>query len=334
MNTEVVVYQAADGSIELPVRLEEDTVWLNQKQMAELFGVTPENILIHLKNVYASEELEQSATAKKILVVQKEGGREVTRQVLHYALDAIISVGYRVNSKQGSRFRIWATNTLRDHLLKGYTLNQRRLAANADELKTALALVQQIASSSEITSGHGRGLIDVIARYTRTYLLLQQYDEGLLSEPRGTVGPFVLKERFALNEIARLKVDLLHRRSAGEPTEVSDLFGRERGDAFVALLGNLEQTVFGEPAYPSIEAKAAHLLYFVIKNHPFSDGNKRIASFLFVLFLDRNGCLKNAAGELKINDMGLAALALLVAESDPKAKDTVIRLVMNMLTEA
>lgn len=330
MNTEVLVYQAADGSIELPVRLEGDTVWLSQKQMAELFGRSVPGVNQHIKAVFREGELAAEAVIKNFLITASDGK---TYTVEHYNLDVVISVGYRIKSFQGTRFRIWATNTLRDHLLKGYTLNQSRLAANAEELKTALSLVQKIAGSSEITSGQGRGLIDVIARYTRTYLLLQQYDEGLLSEIQGNAGSFVLTDGFALNEIAHLKTDLLHRRSAGEPTEVSDLFGRQRGEAFVAILGNLEQTVFGEPAYPSIEAKAAHLLYFVIKNHPFSDGNKRISSFLFVLFLDRNGCLKNSAGELKINDMGLAALALLVAESDPKAKETVIRLVMNMLVE-
>lgn len=321
---EVLVYEAPDGGVRVDVRLEAGTVWLTQRQMAELFETTPENVLMHLRNIYVDNELEEPATAKDFLAVRLEGNRQVRRQLKHYNLDAIISVGYRVNSKRGVRFRQWATTTLREHLVRGYTLNRQRFEQNARELEAALALVRKAAAGEALTTYQGRGLVDVIARYTQTFLLLQRYDEGLLEEPKGSPGGVLPTVHEARAEIARLKAELIGR---GEAT---DLLGREREEGLAALLGNLDQSIFGEPAYPTIESKAAHLLYFVIKNHPFSDGNKRIGSFLFVDFLHRNGRLFRQ-GEPVINDMGLAALALLVAESAPKDKDVMIRLVMNML---
>ena len=323
---EVLVYEAPDGGVRVEVKLDRDTVWLTQRQMSELFETTPENVLMHLRNIFADGELEAAATAKDFLAVQTEGSRQVKRSLKHYNLDAIISVGYRVNSRRGVRFRQWATNTLRDHLVRGYTINQQRFEYNARELEAALALVRKAAAGEALSTDQGRGLVDVIARYTQTFLLLQRYDEGLLVEPKGIAGGVLLAVSDARSAVARLKQDLLAR---GEAT---DLFGREREEGLAALLGNLAQSVFGEPAYPTVEAKAAHLLYFVIKNHPFSDGNKRIGSFLFVEFLHRNGRLTRN-GDAVINDIGLAALALLVAESAPKDKDVMIRLVMNMLAE-
>jgi prophage maintenance system killer protein len=323
---EVIVYETHDGGVRVEVRLDRDTVWLTQRQMAGLFETTPENVLMHLKNVFADKELEEGATAKDFLVVQAEAGRRVRRQIKHYSLDAIISVGYRVNSRRAVRFRQWATATLREHLVQGYTLNRQRLEQNARELESALALVRMAASGEALTTDQGRGLVDIIARYTQTFLLLQRYDKGLLVEPEGIPGGTLPKVIEARRAIGELKMDLMAR---GEET---DLFGRERDDGLAALLGNLDQTVFGAPAYPTIESKAAHLLYFVIKNHPFSDGNKRIGSFLFVEFLHRNDRLVRR-GEPVINDVGLAALALLVAESLPKDKDVMIRLVMNMLVD-
>jgi prophage maintenance system killer protein len=323
---EVVVYEAPDGGVRVEVKLDHDTVWLTQRQMAELFETTPENVLMHLKNIYADGELEEPATAKDYLAVRTEGKRQVQRRLKHYNLDAIISVGYRVNSRRGVRFRQWATQTLREHLVQGYTINRQRFERNARELEAALALVRKAAAGAALSTDQGRGLVDVIARYTQTFLLLQRYDEGLLVEPKGIAGGVLPAAREARAAIARLKHDLLAR---GEAT---DLFGSERDEGLTALLGNLDQSVFGEPAYPTIESKAAHLLYFVIKNHPFSDGNKRIGSFLFIEFLHRNGRLMRN-GEAVINDVGLAALALLVAESAPKDKEVMIRLVMNMLAE-
>jgi prophage maintenance system killer protein len=321
---EVIVYEAPDGEVRVDVRLDRETVWLSLSQMTELFGRDKSVISRHLRNIFQSGELAREATVAKNATVQSEAGREVVREIEFFNLDAIISVGYRVNSRRGVRFRQWATQTLREHLVRGYTINQQRFEQNARELEAALALVRKAAAGEALTTDQGRGLVDVIARYTQTFLLLQRYDEGLLEEPKGNRGgvlPAVAEARAA---IGRLKADLIGR---GEAT---DLFGRERDEGLAALLGNLDQSVFGEPAYPTVESKAAHLLYFTIKNHPFSDGNKRIGSFLFVDFLNRNGRLFRG-GEAVINDVGLAALALLVAASAPKDKDVMIRLVMNML---
>lgn len=321
--SEINIYQTESGSVE--VRLEKDTIWLSQEQMAALFDVQKAAVSKHLKNIYASSELERSATVSKMETVQQEGARQVSRQIEHFNLDAVISVGYRVNSTRATRFRQWATKVLREHLTQGYTLNKLRFEANARELEAALQLVRKASQSPELRGEEGRGLVDVVTRYAQTFLLLQRYDEGLLSEPQVVAGGRLQTPEEARGALAGLKADLMAR---GEATA---FFAQERGDAFAALLGNLDQTVFGEPAYPSVEAKAAHLLYFVIKNHPFSDGNKRSAAFLFVDFLNRNGRLLDEAGNPVINDIGLAALALLVAESDPVQKETMIRLIMNML---
>jgi prophage maintenance system killer protein len=299
---EILVYEAPDGRARVEVRLDRETVWLTQRQMADLFTTSADNIGLHLKNIFLDKELDEVATTEDFSVVQLEGKRNVHREVKHYNLDAIISVGYRVSSPRAVRFRQWATTTLRDHLIR-----------------TA-------AAGEALTSDQGRGLVDIIARYTQTFLLLQRYDEGLLTEPRGIPGGRLLQVAEVRDAIARLKADLVAR------GEAHDLFGREREDGLAALLGNLDQTVFGEPAYPTIESKAAHLLYFVIKNHPFTDGNKRIGSFLFVEFLHRNGQLTRQGAPI-INDVGLAALALLVAESAPKDKEVMIRLVMTMLAK-
>ena len=319
---QIVIFDSASGQVE--VRLEGETVWLSQSQMAELFGTSTDNVSLHLKNIYADKELDESATTEDFSVVRQEGTRRVKRQLKHYNLDAIISVGYRVSSTRATRFRQWATGVLREHLTRGYSLDRQRFEQNAAELEAALQLVRKAAAGKALTTDQGRGLVDVIARYTQTFLWLQRYDEGLLTTPAGSAGGDLPDLATARANIARLKADLI---AKGEAT---DLFGRERGDAFAALLGNLEQSVFGEPAYPTVEAKAAHLLYFIIKNHPFSDGNKRTGAFLFVDFLARNGRLLRGGAPV-INDVGLAALALLVAESDPKAKDVMIRLIENML---
>jgi len=320
---EIGIYQTESGAVE--VRLEKDSVWLSQEQMASLFDVQKAAISKHLKNIYASGELERAATVSKMETVQQEGARKVARAIEHFNLDAVISVGYRVNSVRATRFRQWATRLLREHLTQGYTLNRQRLETNARELEAALLLVKKAAQSPELLADTGRGLVDIVTRYAQTFLLLQRYDEGLLTEPTQQRGGTLPTPAEAHAALAQLKADLMAR---GEAT---DLFVRERGDAFEALLGNLDQSVFGEPAYPSVEAKAAHLLYFVIKNHPFSDGNKRSGAFLFVDFLNRNGRLLDTSGNPVINDIGLAALALLVAESDPTHKETMIRLIMNML---
>jgi len=323
----IVIYDTADQAVEVRLDAARDTVWLTQEQMTAIFDVQKAAISKHLKNIYQDGELEREGTVSKMETVRAEGKRQVVRQIEHYNLDTIISVGYRVNSRRAVSFRRWATRILREHLTQGWTLNQQRFETNARELEAALALVRKAAQSPALDTQSGRGLVDIVSRYAQTFLLLQRYDEGLLTEPDAQPGGMLPTPDEARAALDKLKRELMAR---GEAT---DLFARDRGDGLASLLGNLDQTVFGEPAYPSVEAKAAHLLYFVIKNHPFSDGNKRSAAFLFVDFLYRNGRLLAANDEPIINDVGLAALTLLVAESDPANKDVMIRLVMNMLAE-
>ncbi len=325
MSDQILIYQTESGETQVDVRFERDTIWLSQAQMAELFDKDSDTISLHLKNIYQSEELDEISTTEESSVVRQEGKRQVKRKIKFYNLDAIISVGYRVNSKKGTQFRIWATQRLKEYLVQGYSLNQARFEKNADELEQALILIRKAAQSPAISAEAGSGLVEIVSRYTQTFLWLQRYDEGMLTEPGGQQGGQLPSEAEAMASLSALKQSLIER---GEAT---DLFARPRGDGLGALLGNLDQSVFGEPAYPTVESKAAHLLYFVVKNHPFSDGNKRSGAFLFVDFLHRNGRLLNEQDEPVINDTGLAALTLLVAESDPKQKETLIRLIMNML---
>ena len=324
---QIEIYQSEDGQTQIQVRLEKDTIWLSQAQMAELFDKNSDTIGLHLRNIYKSGELELSATTEESSVVRLEGGRKVRRKIKFYNLDAIISVGYRVNSKKGTRFRIWATQRLKEYLVKGYSINQQQFHKNAAELEQAIALIQKAAKSPSMETDMGRGLVDILSRYTQTFLWLQRYDEGLLLEPEGHPGGKLLEPDEAMASLIQLKGQLKAR------GEASDLFANpSRSDSLAAIFGNLEQTVFGEPAYPTIESKAAHLLYFIVKNHPFTDGNKRSGAFLFVDFLNRNNRLLNKNDQPVINETGLAALTLLVAESDPKQKNTLIKLIMNLLT--
>ena len=319
--SEIVIFEDEAHSVE--VRLEGETLWATQKQIAELFGTTPENILMHLRNVYRDGELSESATAKDFLVVRQEGKRQVRRRLKHYDLDAVISVGYRVNSTRATRFRQWATRVLREHLTQGYSLNEHRLAQQGlSELEQAVELLGQTLTRQELVSDLGQEVVGLILGYARTWRLLQDYDEGALGLPPGARparGVLALEE-------ARRALDAL----AGELRErgeASELFARDRGDGLASILGNLEQSMFGEALYRTREERAAHLLYFVIKNHPFSDGNKRSGAFLFLLYLRQEGM------RLTLNEQGLTALTLLIAESDPKAKDLMVRLVMNLIAE-
>ncbi len=322
MNNPIEIYQTPDGQTQVEVRFGQETVWLSQAQMVKLFGRDQSVISRHINNAVDEGEISEKSNMQKMHIASAD------RPVTFYDLETVISVGYRIKSPQGVAFRRWATGRLKDYLLKGYALNQKRLQQNADELHQALMLIQKTAASPELTIQSGRGLVDIVSRYTQTFLWLQQYDEGLLNEPRGENGGTLPTAAEARHALADLKTQLMQR---GEATE---LFARERGDGLEALLGNLAQTIFGEPAYPSVEGKAAHLLYFVVKNHPFADGNKRSGAFLFVDFLHRNGRLLDKNGHPVINDTGLAALTLLVAESDPKQKEILIRLIMHMLNQA
>ena len=320
--SEIRIFKGTTGSIQ--VILEKDSLWLSLNQLSELFERDKSVISRHLRRIFADAELDREAVVAKNATTASDGK---TYQVEYFKLDAIISVGYRVNSKKAVLFRQWATGILKEHLTRGYTINQQRFEDNARELEAALRLVRKAASSPDLKTDTGRGLVEIVSRYTQTFLWLQRYDEGLLNEPAGHPGGTLVTEQQAMSSLSELKQSLMQR---GEATE---LFARPRGDGLGALLGNLNQTAFGEPAYPTIESKAAHLLYFVVKNHPFTDGNKRSGAFLFVDFLHRNGRLLNDSGEPVINDTGLAALTLLVAESDPKQKEILIRLIMNMLAD-
>ena len=315
--SELQIYRNAAGAVE--VRLDGDSVWLRQEQMAVLFGRDRTVIGRHIRNLFAEGELAPESNVQNLHIPGSD------KPVAFYNLDVIISVGYRVKSPEGVRFRQWATGVLREHLTRGYTLSRQRLETNARELEAALLLVRQTARLPELSADQGRGLVDIVSRYAQTFALLQRYDEGLLTEPATQAGGCLPTPAEARTALAGLKAGLQARGEAGE------LFARERGDGLEALLGNLDQTAFGEPVYASVESKAAHLLYFVIKNHPFADGNKRSAAYLFVDFLHRNRRLLDARGEPVINDIGLAALCLLVAESAPAQKETLIRLIMNML---
>ena len=321
----IEIYQTNDGKARIDVRLEHGTLWLSQAQMAELFDKDSDTIGLHLKNIYADGELNEAATTRESSVVRLEGKRQVRRTIRSYNLDAAISVGYRVNSKKGTQFRLWATERLREVLAQGYTIDRQRFDQNAAELEQALALISKAARNPELGTDEGRGLVEIIGRYTQTFLWLQRYDEGLLDDPDGQPGGTLTDPDDAMQALGELKRQLMER---GEATA---LFAQPRDAGLAGIFGNLEQSVFGEPAYPTVEGKAAHLLYFVVKNHPFADGNKRSGAFLFVDFLHRNGRLLNEHDEAVINDTGLAAITLLVAESDPKQKETLIRLIMNML---
>lgn len=319
--SEIVIFENDAQAVE--VRLEGETVWLTQRQMGELFGTTPENILMHLRNIFNEEELPEEATAKDFLVVRQEGKRQVKRELKHYNLDAIISVGYRVSSGRATRFRQWATRVLREHLTQGYSLNEHRLAQQGlAELEQAVELLGRTLTRQELVSDLGQEVVGLILGYARTWRLLQDYDQGELGLPPGARPA---RGILALDE-ARRALDALANELSGRG-EATELFARDRGDGLAAILGNLEQTMFGEPLYPTREERAANLLYFVIKNHPFSDGNKRSGAFLFLLYL------RQEAMRLTLNEQGLTALTLLIAESEPKAKELMIRLTMNLIAQ-
>lgn len=320
---QIHLFETQDGQINVDVYLKDETVWLNQSQMTTLFGRDQSVIARHIRNVFMEGELERDAVCAKFACTAEDNK---TYQVDHYNLDVIISVGYRVKSSRGVLFRKWATQKLKQHLVQGYTINQQRFGENARTLETALVLVRKVIQSSDMNSDLGYGLVEITNRYTQTFRWLQRYDEGLLNEPAGQIGGLLPTVTDATAKLQNLKRSLM---TKGEAT---DLFANPRGDGLAAILGNLDQSVLGEPAYPTIESKAAHLLYFVVKNHPFSDGNKRSGAFLFVDFLYNNQRLFNKNGEAVINDTGLAALTLLVAESDPKQKSTLIQLIMTMLS--
>lgn len=321
---QVAVYESDDGEVQVDVRFDRDTVWLTQRQIADVFDTSPENVLMHLRNVFASGELEADATTKEFLAVRTEGKRRIRRRLKHHNLDAIVSVGYRVNSRRGVRFRQWASRILRDNLVHGYSFNENRLVERGlSEARENLDQLARTLRNQTIVDHTGQAVLEIISAYADTWRLLLQYDENRLPARPGT-GPSVgvLDHRRATAAIAEFRRELMAR------NEASPLFGNPRGDALAALLGNIEQTMLGEPVYRSREEKAAHLLYFVVKNHPFTDGNKRIGSLLFLLFL------RQEAVDHRLNPQALTALTLLIAESASADKDLMIRLIVSLLAGA
>ena len=319
MSTTKEIYLAANGQLQMEVAFAEETAWLSQAQMAELFGTQRPAITKHLRNIYQSGELQEQSTCS-ILEHMPDRGRGYKTTL--YNLDAIISVGYRVNSTRATQFRQWATRTLKQHLTEGYTLNQRRLQERGIELEQAVALLSQTLTNQQLVNADGAAVVSVISDYARSWSLLQSYDEGKLAastNKQSNMRALALADTLAA--LAALKQDLI---AKGEATP---LFGQLRSDALASLLATIEQGFGEELFYPNVASRAAHLLYFVIKNHPLVDGNKRSASFLFLWYLRINQALLAKPVEQLINDNTLVALALLIAESQPAQKELMTRLI-------
>ena len=312
--SEIILFEQSGQPVQ--VRLQGDTVWLTQLQMAELFGTSTDNVSLHLKNIFEDKELEETATTEDFSVVRQEGSRQVRRKLKHYNLDAIISVCYRVSSAR----------VLRQHLVQGYTLNQQRLQARGIEFGQAVQLLSRTLVNQSLVNEQGHAVLQVIDDYARSWSLLQAYDEQSLgSQTARQDGMRALDFDEALKAIAQLKTTLMNK---GEATA---LFGQLRGDGLASSLATIEQGFGGEWFYPNIASRAAHLLYFIIKNHPLADGNKRTASFLFLWYLRLNAHLLARPVEQLINDNTLVALALLVAESLPEQKELMVRLVEHFI---
>lgn len=318
--SEIVIYTTNDGNVQLSVNLSEETVWLSQQQMADLFGIQRQAITKHLKNIFSSDELHEDAVCSILEHTAPDNKQYKTK---FYSLDAVISVGYRVNSGQATQFRKWATHVLREHLIQGYSLHKPRLAEKGIyELQQTLELLQKTLTRNELISDLGVETVQLILSYAKTWHLLLAYDEDTLPLPQQGRSPTTpLHYRDAALAIQALKTDLYARQ------EATDLFGSEHSHTFQGIIATIDQTFDGTDLYPTIEEKAAHLLYFIIKDHPFSDGNKRIGCFIFILYLKLQRVV------IKLNDKGLVALALLIAESNPAQKDLMIRLTVNLLVD-
>lgn len=307
----LIFYKSEDGNIQLNVKLEKDTVWLTQSQMSNLFGVDRTVIVRHIRNIYKSAELCEDATCAKNAQVQEEGGRTVRRTIPYYNLDMIISVGYRVNSKNATQFRIWATSILKQYLIKGYAINDQRL----QQLGEVIRIMKR--SQNELDA---KQILSVIENYNTALTLLDDYDHQCMKRPEGSKATYVLsyEECRKLIDQMRFNAD-------------SDLFGHEKDDSFKGSIGNIYQSFGGEDVYPTLEEKAANLLYFVTKNHSFSDGNKRIAATIFLYFLDKNGILYDENGHKRIADYTLVALTIMIVESRIEEKEMMISIIMNCI---
>ena len=325
-DTKLQLFTSSDGQTHLEVTLEKDTVWLSQAQMGRLFDKDVRTVNEHIGNVFSEGELDRQPTIRKFRIVRQEGTRQVQREIDHYNLDMIISVGYRVKSQRGVEFRRWATQVLKDHLVQGYTLNQQRLAERGIEFEQVVQLLSRTLSNQGLVSAKGEAVARVISDYARSWSLLQGYDEQHLAEiltQQRNMRSLEIED--ALVAIADLKQSLM---AKGEATE---LFAQKRGEGLDSALATIEQGFGGELFYPNVASRAAHLLYFVIKNHPFADGNKRTGSFLFLWYLRLNEQLLARPVEQLINDNTLVALALLVAESLPDQKSLMIRLIEHFI---
>ncbi len=325
--TDVLLYQPPDGAIRLDVQLEQETVWLTQAQMVELFDTSRQNIGLHINNIFREAELSSAAVSKDSLLTAADGRNYRTK---HYNLDVIISVGYRVKSARGTQFRQWATQVLREYLVQGFVLNERRLRESQRQLADLKRLVQlqsEVAANQQLTTDESAALLHLLGDYARALDVLDQYDHQRLRVAKETVaadpGTYELTYAEAMHAIEALKGQF-----GG-----SELFGREKDRSFESSVRTIYQSFGGQDMYPSVEEKAANLLYFIVKNHSFSDGNKRIAAFLFVYFLDKNHCLYHADGRRRLADNALVALTLLFAESKPEDKDTLVLLVVNLIND-
>ena len=321
----IIIYQTEDGQTQIDVRLENETVWLTQAQMAELFETDRTSIVRHINNIYRVDELDRVATCAKIAQVQTEGKRQVTRTVPYFNLDMIISVGYRVNSKRGVKFRQWANRVLKDYLVKGYAVNERIRKEQIGELRQLVGMLGRTIQSQPLLSNDvTNALFEVVTNYTYALDTLDNYDYERL-----TIDKTTKEEPFhATYENAMEAINGLREKFGG-----LSLFGNEKDDSFKSSIGQIYQTFGGEELYPSVEEKAAMLLYLVTKNHSFSDGNKRIAATLFLWFLNNNGILYRPDGSKRIADNTLVALTLMIAESKTEEKDVMVKVVVNLINQ-
>ena len=315
----IEIYKSITGETQVEVRFEHDTVWLNLNQIALLFGRDKSVISRHLSAVFRNNELDRHSVVAKNATTALDGK---TYQVDFYNLDAILSVGYRVNSKQGTQFRIWATQRLRDYLVEGISINKKRL----QELEKIVEVISRTTIDQTHDLAEAKGLLHILNHYTKSFILLNQFDSASLPlQNLNGVVTYQIEYDEAVQAIEILKSELIQK------NEATPLFGNQKDKSFEGILRSILQTFDGNYLYPTIEEQSAHLLYFVIKNHPFSDGNKRIGAFLFVWFLEKNSHLLKHNGERKINDNALTALALLVAQSNPEDKELMIRLICNLI---
>lgn len=323
-DSNIVIYETPDGETVIDVRLEGDTVWLSQAQLAILYDTDRTSIGRHIRNIYNSGELDEEATCAKNAQVQIEGNRRVKRITYTYNLDMIISVGYRVNSKHATNFRIWANRILKEYLIKGYAINHNARVEQLEELKRTIAIMRDVLAHKNITKGEAVGLLKVISDYTYGLETLDRYDYQTL-EIAGTttIEPFRATYDNAMEALETLK----------EKFGGSDLFAHEKDDSFKSTMGVLYQTWGGNELYPSVEEKAANLLYLTVKNHSFSDGNKRIAAFLFLWFLEKNGILYREDGSRLLDNNTLVALTLMIAESNVEEKDIMTKVVINLINK-